>query len=160
STRSSRRGTRFRSPSGSRGARAICTTRWSSSAAAAHRPSRPRSSCKSRPARSQAPGYAPRMKVAPILYGDRQGYTVSALNRGVARFRSRLPSVWVEGEVTELRRNEAWANVFVTLKDPKTSACLKATIPRRVFDALELDLGEGETVHVEGRAELYEARGE
>jgi len=100
------------------------------------------------------------MKVAPILYGDRKVYTVSAFNRGVARFLSRLPSVWVEGEVTELRRNEAWANVFVTLKDPKTSACLKATIPRRVFDALELDLGEGETVHVEGRAELYEARGE
>jgi exodeoxyribonuclease VII large subunit len=100
------------------------------------------------------------MKVAPILYGDRKVYTVSAFNRGVARFLSRLPSVWVEGEVTELRRNEAWANVFVTLKDPKTGACLKATIARRTFDALDLALEEGETVHVEGRAELYEARGE
>ena len=100
------------------------------------------------------------MKVAPILYGDRKVYTVSAFNRGVARFLARLPSVWVEGELTELRRNEAWANVFLTLKDPRTGACLKATIPRRAFDALELGLEEGETVHVEGRAELYEARGE
>ena len=100
------------------------------------------------------------MRVTPILYGDRKVYTVSAFNRGVARFLSRLPTVWVEGEVTELRRNEAWATVFVTLKDPRTGACLKVTILRRTFDALELELEEGETVHVEGRAELYEARGE
>jgi exodeoxyribonuclease VII large subunit len=100
------------------------------------------------------------MKVAPILYGERRVYTVSAFNRGIARFLGKLPSVWVEGEVTELRRNEAWATVFVTLKDPKTGACLKVTIARRTYDALELDLEEGETVHVEGRADLYEARGE
>src|SRR5438093_3081825 len=100
------------------------------------------------------------MKVQPILYGERKVYTVSAFNRGVARFLARLPAVWVEGEVTELRRNEAWATVFVTLKDPKTGACLKVTIPRRTYDGLELALEEGETVHAEGRAELYEARGE
>jgi exodeoxyribonuclease VII large subunit len=100
------------------------------------------------------------MKVAPILYGERKVYTVSAFNRGVARFLGKLPSVWVEGEVTELRRNEAWATVFLTLKDPKTGACLKVTIARRTYDALGLGLEEGETVHVEGRAELYEARGE
>jgi exodeoxyribonuclease VII large subunit len=100
------------------------------------------------------------MKVAPILYGDRKVYTVSAFNRGVARFLGKLPAVWVEGEITELRRNEAWATVFLTLKDPKTGACLKVTIARRTYDALDLGLEEGETVHVEGRAELYEARGE
>jgi len=100
------------------------------------------------------------VKVAPILYGERKVYTVSAFNRGVARFLGKLPAVWVEGEVTELRRNEAWATVFLTLKDPKTGACLKVTIARRAFDTLDLGLEEGETVHVEGRAELYEARGE
>jgi exodeoxyribonuclease VII large subunit len=100
------------------------------------------------------------VKVQPILYGDRKVYTVSAFNRGVARYLGKLPAVWVEGEVTELRRNEAWATVFLMLKDPKTGACLKVTIARRTYDGLELDLEEGETVHVEGRAELYEARGE
>ena len=69
-------------------------------------------------------------------------------------------AVWVEGEVTELRRNDAWANVFLTLKDPKTGACLSVTIARRTFDRLELDLDEGETVHVAGRAEIYELKGE
>jgi exodeoxyribonuclease VII large subunit len=100
------------------------------------------------------------VKIAPILYGDRKVYTVSSFNRGVARHLGRLPELWVEGEVTELRRNEAWANVFLTLKDPRTGATLKVTIARTVYDRLQLELEEGETVHVQGRAELYEARGE
>lgn len=99
-------------------------------------------------------------KVEPILYGDRKVYTVASFNRGIGRYLGRLPSVWVEGEVTELRRNEAWATVFLTLKDPKTRATLRVTIGRRVFDRLELALEEGETVHVAGRAELYEQKGE
>ena len=100
------------------------------------------------------------MKVEHVVYGDRKVYSVSAFNRGVSRFLGRLPTVWVEGEVTELRRNEAWANVFVTLKDPKTGATLKVTIARRTFDRLELALEEGETVHAAGKAELYELKGE
>ncbi|MEX0850445.1 MAG: exodeoxyribonuclease VII large subunit [Gaiellaceae bacterium] len=99
-------------------------------------------------------------KIEPILYGERKVYTVSAFNRGIARYLGRLPAVWVEGEVTELRRNDAWATVFLTLKDPKSGATLKVTISRRAFDRLELGLEEGETVHVAGRAELYELRGE
>ena len=96
----------------------------------------------------------------PTLYGERKVYTVSAFNQGVSRYLGKLPAVWVEGEVTELRRNEAWATVFLVLKDPKTGATVKVTIARRAFDRLELGLEEGETVHVQGRAELYEARGE
>ena len=99
-------------------------------------------------------------KIEPVLYGDRKVYTVSAFNRGVARFLGRLPVVWVEGEVQELRRNAAWATVFLTLKDPKTGATLKVTIARTTFDRLELELAEGETVHAAGRAELYELKGE
>ncbi|MGI8885912.1 MAG: exodeoxyribonuclease VII large subunit [Gaiellaceae bacterium] len=99
-------------------------------------------------------------KIEPVLYGDRKVYTVSAFNRGVARFLGRLPTLWVEGEIQELRRNSAWANVFLTLKDPKTGATLKVTIARTTFDRLQLGLVEGETVHASGRAELYELKGE
>ena len=94
------------------------------------------------------------------MYGERKVYTVSAFNRGVSWHLGRLPALWVEGEVTELRRNEAWATVFLTLRDSKTGATLKATIPRRTYDRLELGLEEGETIHAYGRAELYEAKGE
>jgi exodeoxyribonuclease VII large subunit len=100
------------------------------------------------------------VKVEAVLHGERKVYSVSAFNRGVSFFLGRLPAVWVEGEVTELRRNPAWATVFLTLKDPATGATLKATISRTTFDRLGLDLEEGATVHVAGRAELYEVRGE
>ena len=93
------------------------------------------------------------------LHGERKVYSVSAFNRGVARYLGRLPAVWVEGEVTELRRNPAWATVFLTLADPATGATLKTTI-WRTPDRLELALEEGQTVHVAGRPELWEARGE
>jgi exodeoxyribonuclease VII large subunit len=99
-------------------------------------------------------------KVEHFLYGDRKVFTVSAFNRGIGMHLGRLPTVWVEGEVTELRRNDAWANVFLTLKDPKTGATLAVTIARRIYDRLELDLGEGESVHVAGRAEVYEQKAE
>jgi exodeoxyribonuclease VII large subunit len=100
------------------------------------------------------------VKIQPLVYGDRKVYPVSAFNRGVAQWLRRLPELWVEGEVSELRRNERWTSVYFTLKDPETGACLAASIERRRFDRLELGLEEGERVHVLGRAELYEARGE
>jgi exodeoxyribonuclease VII large subunit len=99
-------------------------------------------------------------KLQPLEYGDRRVYTVAAFNRGVSGWLRRLPELWVEGEVTELRRHPRWASVFFTLKDPATGACLDASIDRRRFDRLELALEDGEKVHVLGRAELYEAKGE
>ena len=100
------------------------------------------------------------MKVEPLPYGDRKVYTVAAFNRGVADWVARLPTVWIEGELTELRRHRGWANVFFTLKDPTDGACLPVSIPRGQFDALRLDLLEGERVHVYGRPELFEVKGE
>src|SRR5207248_8979688 len=63
-------------------------------------------------------------------------------------------------EVTELRRQAAWQTVFFTLKDPEDGACLGVTMPRGQFDGLRLDLANGERVHVYGRPELWEARGD
>jgi exodeoxyribonuclease VII large subunit len=100
------------------------------------------------------------MRVEAIEYGDRKVYTVAAFNRGVASWISRLPTVWVEGEITELRRQERWQSVFFTLKDPGDGSCLPAVMPRGQFDALRLDLENGERVHVYGRPELWETRGE
>jgi exodeoxyribonuclease VII large subunit len=100
------------------------------------------------------------VKVEAIQYGDRKVYSVASFNRGVADWLSRLPTIWVEGEVTELRRNPRWQSVFFTLKDPSDGACLGVTIARSRFDALRLDLRDGERVHVYGRPELFEAKGD
>jgi exodeoxyribonuclease VII large subunit len=100
------------------------------------------------------------VKVEATEVDGRKVYSVSAFNKGVATWLARLPTVWVEGEITELRRQERWASVFFTLKDPEDGACLSAQMPRGQFDALRLALSDGERVHVFARPELYEQRGE
>jgi exodeoxyribonuclease VII large subunit len=99
-------------------------------------------------------------KVEALPYDDRTVYSVAAFNRGVGSWLTRLPTVWVEGEVTELRRHERWATVFFTLKDPTDGSCVGVTMARGRFDALRLELEDGERVHVFGRPELYEQRAE
>jgi exodeoxyribonuclease VII large subunit len=99
-------------------------------------------------------------KVEALPYDDRTVYSVAAFNRGVGQWLSRLPTVWVEGEVTELRRHDRWATVFFTLKDPADGSCVGVTMARGRFDALRLELSDGERVHVFGRPELYEPRAE
>jgi exodeoxyribonuclease VII large subunit len=98
--------------------------------------------------------------IEALQYGDRKVYPVAAFNRGIAEWLSRLPTVWVEGEVTELRRQDRWQSVFFTLKDPSDGSCLGVTMGRGRFDGLRLDLVDGERVHVYGRPDLFEARGD
>src|SRR5215475_15483797 len=100
------------------------------------------------------------MKVEATEVEGRKVYSVRAFNRGVASYLSKLPTLWIEGEVTELRRQQRWASVFFTLKDPNDDASLPVQMARGQFDALDLNLAEGERVHVFGRPELYEQRGE
>ena len=98
------------------------------------------------------------MKVEAQVHGERKVYSVSAFNRGVATWLQRLPTVWVEGEITELKRHDRWQSVFFTLKDPDDGACLSVSMPRGQFDGLRLDLADGDRVHAYGRPELYAAR--
>ena len=100
------------------------------------------------------------MKVEPLPYEDRKVYSVGAFNSGVAQWLGRLPTVWVEGEVTELRRHDRWASVFLTLKDPGDGSTVGVTMARGQFDGLRLELADGERVHVYGRPELFEQRGD
>src|ERR687887_2821462 len=100
------------------------------------------------------------MKVEALQYGDRKVYSVAAFNKGIAVWLARLPTVWVEGEIAELRRQEGWASVFLTLRDPGGGASVSVQMPRGQFDGLRLDLRDGERVHVYARPELYEQRGE
>ncbi len=95
-----------------------------------------------------------------LALGERRVYPVGAFNRRLAGYLARVRDVWVEGEVSELRRSPAWATVFLTLKDPETGASLPATMARRSFDALTPTPAEGERVQAMGRLQLYEVRGE
>ena len=96
---------------------------------------------------------------APTQYGDRAVYPVSEFNRGVAGWLERLPRVWVEGEVSELKRNDRWALAYLTLKDLSDGSLLPAFIGRTRLDAISPPIQEGERVHVHGRGQIYRARG-
>jgi exodeoxyribonuclease VII large subunit len=96
---------------------------------------------------------------APTQYGDRAVYPVSEFNRGVAGWIDRLPRVWVEGEVSELKRNDRWALAYLTLKDLSDGSLLPAFIGRTRLDAISPPIQEGERVHVHGRGQIYRARG-
>lgn len=91
---------------------------------------------------------------------ERKVYGVAEFNRRLAAYLARVRDVWVEGEISELRRSAAWATVFLTLKDAHTGACLAVTMARRRFDLIVPPLAEGERVQVNGALQLYEARGE
>ena len=115
--------------------RPTCITRSSSSPPAARTRPPPRS-CS-----SAATTHRP-VKVEATEVDGRKVFSVRAFNQGIALWLERLPTVWVEGEVTELRRQERWASVFFTLKDPESGACLAVQMPRGQFDGLRLGLAE------------------
>ena len=96
---------------------------------------------------------------APTQYGDRAVYPVSEFNRGIASWLDRLPRVWVEGEVSELKRNDRWALAYLTLKDLSDGSLLPGFIGRTRLDAISPPIQEGERVHAHGRGQLYRARG-
>jgi exodeoxyribonuclease VII large subunit len=94
----------------------------------------------------------------PIQVGDRSVYTVASYNLGVAGYLQRLPEVWVQGEIAELKRRDGWALAYLSLKDPETGAMLEGMIGRVRLDSVQPPLAEGESVHALGRGELYQKR--
>lgn len=95
----------------------------------------------------------------PAGDGERRVYAVEAFNARLRGYVQRVRGVWVEGEVSGLRRNEAWATVFLTLKG-ETGATLPVQMRRTRFDALTTPPADGARVQVRGDLDLWEARGE
>ncbi len=90
---------------------------------------------------------------------QRTVYAVEEFNGRLRSYLQRVRSVWVEGEVSGLRRNDAWATVFLTLKG-QSGASLRVQMPRRRYDATGLELTDGERVQACGDLDLWEQRGE
>src|SRR3954453_14408814 len=91
------------------------------------------------------------------LTDERRIHSVAAFNRGLAGYVDRLNrDYWVEGELSELSRNERWSYVFLTLKDPRTGATLPLTMFRQAFDRLPERPAVGAQVIAGGRPRLHE----
>ncbi len=92
------------------------------------------------------------------LFARRQVLTVSELVGQLKKLaEERFDFVWVEGEVTGLRRPGS-GHVYFALKDQE--AMLRAVIFRHQAALLRFSLEDGQRVLCQGRLSLYPARGE
>jgi exodeoxyribonuclease VII large subunit len=97
-------------------------------------------------------------KPTPTTYGDRTVYSVAGFNQGVADWLGKLGNVWIEGELSELKRTAQWGLVYFCLKDE--TSILRATMQRDRFDRIEPAPVVGDRVHVFGRGELWHRKGD
>jgi exodeoxyribonuclease VII large subunit len=97
-------------------------------------------------------------KPTPTTYGDRTVYSVAGFNQGVADWLGKLGNVWIEGELSELKRTDRWGLVYFCLKDE--TSILRASMQRDRFDRIEPTPAVGDRVHVFGRGELWHRKGE
>lgn len=98
----------------------------------------------------------------PLWYGERKVWSVTGFVLGVRSRIVDIPSLWIEGEISELkvpRPGQKLATVFFTLKDPNNGWMVSATMPKRRFEALKLDLRDGDLVQCFGRPDIYQRRG-
>ena len=91
------------------------------------------------------------MATAPV-------YSVAGFNQGVADWLGRLGNVWVEGELSELKRTDRWGLVYFCLKDD--GAILQGSMQRERFDRIQPPPAVGDRVHAFGRGELWQRKGE
>lgn len=98
------------------------------------------------------------IEVEPLEFPGRDVFTVSRLNQE-ARFllESSFPSVWVEGEISNLARPSS-GHLYFTLKDQ--TAQVKCAFFRNRQLHLPFSLGNGMHVLARARVSLYEGRGD
>jgi len=77
----------------------------------------------------------------------------------VGEWIGRLGSVWVEGQVAQLSRRPGGGRDFLTLRDSAADISLQVTCPRRVIDAAEPPISEGDRIVVWAKPQFYAARG-
>jgi exodeoxyribonuclease VII large subunit len=68
--------------------------------------------------------------------------------------------VWVRGDLCELNRNDRWAYVFMTLRDPEVDATLRLRMSRRAFDRLQPAPTVDSLVLVHGWPSVFERTAE
>jgi exodeoxyribonuclease VII large subunit len=77
----------------------------------------------------------------------------------IAGWISRLGTVWVEGQVTQVNRRPGATVVFLTLRDPAADISVSVTCHRRVLEEVQPPLVDGQRVVVHAKPEFYAARG-
>lgn len=84
---------------------------------------------------------------------------VRTVATAVAKWIDRLGSIWVEGQVAQLTRRPGAGLVFLTLRDTAADLSLGVTCSRRVLDAAEPPIAEGDRIVVFAKPSFYAPRG-
>ena len=86
-------------------------------------------------------------------------WPVRAVATRVAKWIDRLGSVWVEGQLTELKIRSSSSTVFMVLRDPAADMSLTLTCPRSLVQNAPVKLTEGTQVIICGKPNFYTGRG-
>ena len=86
-------------------------------------------------------------------------WPVRAVATRVAKWIDKLGTVWVEGQLTELKVRPDSKTVFMVLRDPAADMSLTLTCPRDLVRNAPVKLSEGTQVVVCGKPTFYTGRG-
>ncbi len=84
---------------------------------------------------------------------------VRRVSSETARWIDKLGSVWIEGQVAQLKSRAGSPMVWMTLRDTAADMSLQLTVRRQVFDVVDPPVTEGAKVIVHAKAEFFATRG-
>jgi exodeoxyribonuclease VII large subunit len=86
-------------------------------------------------------------------------WPVRLLTSKITEYVARMPPVWIEGQVVELKRRPGQTLCFLTLRDTDVDMSLPVTAGARLVDALPGGLVHGARVVVRAKPEFWPKRG-
>jgi exodeoxyribonuclease VII large subunit len=82
---------------------------------------------------------------------------VRAVSTRVAKYIDRLGTIWIEGQLTELKLRQSTA--WMVLRDPAADMSLSVSCPRALVDDAPVPLSEGTQVVMQGKPQFYTRNG-
>ena len=97
------------------------------------------------------------MSTAEIPNSAENPWPVRAVSTRVAKYIDRLGTIWIEGQLTELKLRGPTA--WMVLRDPAADMSLSVSCPRALVDDTPVPLSEGTQVIMLGKPQFYTRNG-
>ena len=97
------------------------------------------------------------MTAAEIPNSAENPWPVRAVSTRVAKYIDRLGTIWIEGQLTELKLRQSTA--WMVLRDPAADMSLSVSCPRALVDDAPVALSEGTQVIMLGKPQFYTRNG-
>ncbi|WP_396124738.1 MULTISPECIES: exodeoxyribonuclease VII large subunit [unclassified Corynebacterium] len=88
-------------------------------------------------------------------HSPENAWPVREFNNKVKGWIERLGTIWVEGQVTQLKANPRWRYGYLTLRDVEVEASVSVTCPHELLATIH----DGDRIVCFGRPQFYEGRG-